>query len=84
MFHFSRSHENRSIKNWTISVPLFTPCNIKREIKRTVSLPDTRESWILRIYNTVVNQEIATLNAFIFSAYVKRYNVKATSQQQFF
>ena len=27
--HFSRLYENRSIKNWTISVPLFTPCNIK-------------------------------------------------------
>ena len=32
----------------------------------------------------MVNQEISALNAFIFSVYVKRYNVKATSQQQFF
>ena len=30
--HFSRSYENCSIKNWTISVPLLTPCNIKREL----------------------------------------------------
>ena len=30
--HFSRSYENCSIKSWTISVPLFTPCNFKREL----------------------------------------------------
>ena len=30
--HFSRSYENCSIKSWTISVLLFTPCNIKREL----------------------------------------------------
>ena len=30
--HLARSYENRSIKNWTISVPLFTPCKFKREL----------------------------------------------------
>ena len=30
--HLARSYENRSIKNWKISVPLFSPCNIKREL----------------------------------------------------